>query len=91
MPTATQQGRSMLGRFAKTCAGGSVLALFSAAVLRAQEPGSAAPSPAGEANLKLPDLSQVNFLGVDGHTLLLWGILFCVFGLALRTHRFTRA
>ncbi len=35
----------------------------------------------GEANLKLPDLSQVNFLGVDGHRLLLWGLLFCVFGL----------
>ncbi|MGA2510058.1 MAG: sodium-translocating pyrophosphatase [Candidatus Acidiferrales bacterium] len=36
----------------------------------------------GEANLKLPDLSQVQFLGVDGHKLLLWGLLFCVFGLA---------
>jgi K(+)-stimulated pyrophosphate-energized sodium pump len=35
----------------------------------------------GEANLKLPDLRQVQFLGMDGHTLLLWGILFCVFGL----------
>jgi hypothetical protein len=36
---------------------------------------------AGEANLKLPDLSTVNFLGVDGHKLLLVGILFCIFGL----------
>jgi len=36
---------------------------------------------AGEANLKLPDLSQVQFLGVDGHKLLLVGILFCIFGL----------
>jgi K(+)-stimulated pyrophosphate-energized sodium pump len=36
----------------------------------------------GEANLKLPDLSQVRFLGVDGHKLLLFGILFCLFGLA---------
>src|SRR6202050_254209 len=35
----------------------------------------------GEANLKLPDLSQVQFLGVDGHKLLLWGILFCILGL----------
>ncbi|MGD1210077.1 MAG: sodium-translocating pyrophosphatase [Candidatus Acidiferrales bacterium] len=47
---------------------------------------AAAPAKAaaegGEANLKLPDLSQVNFLGVDGHKLLLWGLLFCVFGLA---------
>ena len=36
---------------------------------------------AGEANLKLPDLSSVSFLGVDGHKLLLLGILFCIFGL----------
>ena len=36
---------------------------------------------AGEANLKIPDLSQVQFLGVDGHKLLMVGILFCVFGL----------
>jgi len=28
-----------------------------------------------------PDLSQVQFLGIDGHQLLLFGILFCVFGL----------
>ncbi|MGH8650285.1 MAG: sodium/proton-translocating pyrophosphatase, partial [Burkholderiales bacterium] len=39
-------------------------------------------SGGGEANLKLPDLSQVQFLGVDGHTLLLFGVLFCIFGLA---------
>src|SRR5215467_888868 len=46
--------------------------------------------PGGEANLKLPDLSQVKFLGVDGHTLLLVGIAVCVlgllFGLAIYTH-----
>ena len=43
-----------------------------------QEEGAA---PGGEANLKLPDLSQVKFLGMDGHTLLLFGIAFCIFGL----------
>jgi K(+)-stimulated pyrophosphate-energized sodium pump len=37
--------------------------------------------PGGEANLKLPDLSRVKFLGVDGHTLLLLGIIICVLGL----------
>jgi K(+)-stimulated pyrophosphate-energized sodium pump len=37
----------------------------------------------GEASLKLPNLSQVTFLnGIDGHKLLLFGILFCIFGLA---------
>jgi K(+)-stimulated pyrophosphate-energized sodium pump len=35
----------------------------------------------GEASLKLPDLTSVQFLGIDGHKLLLFGILFCVFGL----------
>jgi K(+)-stimulated pyrophosphate-energized sodium pump len=36
----------------------------------------------GEAALKLPDLSQVRFiLGMDGHRLLMVGLLFCVFGL----------
>ncbi len=48
-----------------------------ASATRAQE------AAGGEANLKLPDLSQVTFLSgsIDGHKLLLWGILFCVFGL----------
>ena len=30
----------------------------------------------GEASLKLPDLSTVSFLGMDGHKLLMIGILF---------------
>jgi len=38
-------------------------------------------SVGGEANLKLPDLSSVSFMGVDGHRLLMVGILFCIFGL----------
>ncbi len=38
-------------------------------------------SEGGEAALKLPDLSGVNFLGIDGHRLLLVGLLFCFFGL----------
>jgi len=35
----------------------------------------------GEADLKLPDLSSVSFLGMDGHKLLMIGILFCIAGL----------
>jgi K(+)-stimulated pyrophosphate-energized sodium pump len=35
----------------------------------------------GEAGLKLPDLSSVSFLGIDGHNLLMIGILFCIAGL----------
>ena len=41
----------------------------------------AAGREGGEAALKLPDLSQVKFLGVDGHTLLLIGLVFCFLGL----------
>jgi K(+)-stimulated pyrophosphate-energized sodium pump len=35
----------------------------------------------GEANLVVPDLSTVNFFGVNGHALLIWGLLFCVGGM----------
>src|SRR5687767_10858734 len=43
--------------------------------------GGGNPRPGGEANLILPDLSSVDFLGLDGHTLLLIGIAVCVLGL----------
>ena len=35
----------------------------------------------GEANLVLPDLSSVNFLGINGHALLIYGLVICFFGL----------
>src|SRR5687767_8458252 len=45
-------------------------------------PGAFAQSHGGgEAALKLPDLSSVSFRGIDGHTLLLIGIVFCFLGL----------
>jgi len=56
-------------------AAGALLTLMGASVARAAEGGG------GEASLRLPDLSQVKFLGIDGHTLLLFGLFFCVFGL----------
>src|SRR5438128_6959406 len=60
-------------------AGGAGLAwaLLTATTALAQP----ASETGGEANLKLPDLSQVQFLGVDGDKLLMIGILFCIFGL----------
>jgi K(+)-stimulated pyrophosphate-energized sodium pump len=61
--------------------------LFGAAAAQAQPPGEV---PGGEANLKLPDLSQVTFLGIDGHKLLLFGILFCIFGLVFGLVIYTR-
>ncbi len=39
------------------------------------------PDTGGEANLRLPDLSSVSFLGIDGHKLLMIGLIFCVAGL----------
>jgi K(+)-stimulated pyrophosphate-energized sodium pump len=48
--------------------------------LSAQAPPAAEPA-GGEANLILPNLSQVAFLGIDGHTLLLSGIVVSVLGL----------
>jgi K(+)-stimulated pyrophosphate-energized sodium pump len=42
---------------------------------------TASPAAASEADLKLPDLSSVSFLGLDGHNLLVFGLLFCLAGL----------
>src|ERR1035437_5109150 len=48
---------------------------------------SAQEAPGGEASLVLPDLSSVNFLGMDGRSLLMIGLLFCagdlLFGLVI--------
>src|ERR1700676_3398777 len=66
---------SLRSRFAKAGAASALLILLSSAYAMAQE------NPGGEAGLKLPDLSQVTFLGMDGHKLLTIGILFCLFGL----------
>jgi K(+)-stimulated pyrophosphate-energized sodium pump len=42
---------------------------------------ASAPAAASEADLIIPDLSSQSFLGIDGHTLLLGGLLVCVLGL----------
>jgi K(+)-stimulated pyrophosphate-energized sodium pump len=56
----------------------AVLTLLGATAALAQTAQEAA---SGEASLQLPDLSQVQFIGMDGHRLLTFGLLFCVFGL----------
>jgi K(+)-stimulated pyrophosphate-energized sodium pump len=72
------------------------LAAFATSVM-AQTHGTGAGSaaqtghrPGGEANLLLPDLSSVKFLGVDGHTLLLAGLIVCALGLAFGLMSFTQ-
>src|SRR6202521_5497415 len=77
MHTWLAGSRSLLGRFAKAGAACTALLLLNCTAALAQAPDTAG----GEAGLKLPDLSQVSFLGMDGHKLLTIGILFCIFGL----------
>ena len=79
LDTARSTGLGISKNFA--AAGASLL--LGGGLLPAQEVG-------GEANLKLPDLSQVSFLGVNGHQLLLYGIVICVFGLLFGLTIFTR-
>src|SRR6266566_10088940 len=59
----------------------SAAALFLFLTLGASAALAQPEQVSGEANLKLPDLSSVQFLGMNGHNLLLIGILFCIFGL----------
>ncbi|MBV9483427.1 MAG: sodium-translocating pyrophosphatase [Acidobacteria bacterium] len=66
-------------RFAKTSTALAGIVILGAVAALAQ-PGA---ETGGEANLKVPDLSSVQFFNnqIDGHKLLLFGILFCIFGL----------
>ncbi len=84
LATAAFQGRRVARIFSSVAA----LLTVGAATALAQ-PVSSGEAAGGEASLKLPDLSRVSFLsqvsflngGIDGHKLLLVGILFCIFGL----------
>ena len=79
LATAAFQGRRLATSFLKKTLTMAVLLTVGAASALAQPAGEAG----GEASLKLPDLSSVSFLNgaIDGHRLLLIGILFCIFGL----------
>jgi K(+)-stimulated pyrophosphate-energized sodium pump len=76
LATAAFMTRRVVTRIAAV----ATLLAAGATVAFAQPSGEAA---GGEAALKLPVLSQVRFFNgaIDGHKLLLIGILFCVFGL----------
>src|SRR5438094_557717 len=61
-----------------------VLSPVATATLSAQaaQPAATAAAEAGaEANLVLPDLSTVDFRGINGRTLLLSGLAICILGL----------
>ena len=84
---AASQGCRLARTFAKTLAS-VVTVMILASVAFAQPSGEVG----GEANLKLPDLSSVSFLNnaIDGHKLLMIGILFCIFGLGFGLVIYTR-
>jgi K(+)-stimulated pyrophosphate-energized sodium pump len=83
MRTWLANARSIGTRLAKFGGAAAILSLCMGASALGQE-------AAGEANLKLPDLSQVTFLGFDGHKLLLFGIVICLFGLIFGLAIYTR-
>ena len=70
-----------LRRSALTVAAGAGAFLFNATAVFAQGERAARREGGGEANLVLPDLSSVSFLGLDGRTLLMLGLVVCVLGL----------
>jgi K(+)-stimulated pyrophosphate-energized sodium pump len=76
-------------RFTRISATLATLLLLTAGCALAQ-PAEQGAEAGGEAALNLPDLSTVSFLGVDGHRLLMIGLLFCVFGLGFGMTIFMR-
>ncbi len=91
MRNGLAQAASQGCRFARTLAKSlaSVVAVMTLASVGFAQPSG---EVGGEANLKLPDLSSVSFLNnaIDGHKLLLIGILFCIFGLGFGLVIYTR-
>jgi K(+)-stimulated pyrophosphate-energized sodium pump len=72
-----------------------LLPVLFAAVLLLLAPGAAlaqaaAPSTGGEAHLILPDLSQGTFVGVNGRTLLMGGLVICAMGLLFGLITYTK-
>jgi K(+)-stimulated pyrophosphate-energized sodium pump len=74
---AIRNGAAMLLKRQYKIAAGFLGLLLPAFAYAQPEPSSGG----GEANLVLPDLSSVNFMGMNGHALLMIGLLFCVGGL----------
>src|SRR6202171_5992202 len=83
---AASEGRQFAQIFIRTVAATIAVLTFASISALAQP----AHEVGGEASLKLPDLSQVLFLGIDGHRLLMIGILFCIFGLGFGLTIYTR-
>ncbi len=78
-------GRALSRRLRRPAKSAAAVVTFLTLLATAALAQTAPPSHelSGEASLKLPDLSRVQFFNnaIDGHSLLLIGIAFCVFGL----------
>ncbi|MDQ1473601.1 MAG: K(+)-stimulated pyrophosphate-energized sodium pump, partial [Bryobacterales bacterium] len=73
----------------------TILPILIAAVVLMLAPGSAMaqtapPQTGGEAHLILPDLSQGTFIGMNGRTLLMGGLLICALGLLFGLITYTK-
>ncbi|MGO9012533.1 MAG: sodium-translocating pyrophosphatase [Bryobacteraceae bacterium] len=88
----TSDARSVLPCKAATGAHGSLLRiLFALLALAAGAAPAMAAEAAGEANLHLPDLRLATFLGgINGHNLLLGGLLICALGMVFGLVIFVR-
>jgi K(+)-stimulated pyrophosphate-energized sodium pump len=62
---------------------GRIASVLATVILLGKSAAFAAPAApvGGEANLKLPDMTQVQFFGFNGHNLLMFGPLFCFLGM----------
>src|SRR6185295_962608 len=84
----TKTGESRRGRVA-VCLGWAVLILVllvAAPQIVSAQPESGGTqatehTPGGEVNIKLPSLEQGEFLGLNGHQILMSGLVVCVLGL----------
>jgi len=83
MRISTDAALSFGSRITKRLFAFATLSLLTGAALFAEDAG-------GEASLRLPDLSSVSFLGINGHKLLLFGIVICILGLGFGMAIFTR-
>jgi K(+)-stimulated pyrophosphate-energized sodium pump len=72
------QFRRPVFQYATKLAAGTAFVASSAIAAFAQEPTH---KPGGEANLVLPDLSKVSFMGINGRSLLLFGLIVCALGM----------
>ena len=73
--------RRFWGRLSSTRLAVALAALVLTPVAAVAQEMAQGHTPGGEVNLHLPSLAQGNFLGLNGHQLLLWGLLVCVGGL----------